>query len=131
MLLYDSRRQPTTAAEWNATRFFSKIHWGFYTWPKVFRAYNPPAEQINVNRDHAAFTQLEKDICGIFQEPGYLDRLVQLMSIEEKKGSDQFKAETFTFFYGLFRNFNDALLPAFKPHLEKCLTEKRVSTQAQ
>ncbi|KAH7730239.1 Protein C14C10.5 [Aphelenchoides avenae] len=129
ILLYDSRRQPTTAEAWNSTRFFSKIHWGFYTWPQEFKTYNPPAEQTNVNRGQDSFSQLEKDICAIFNEPAFLDRFIQLMSIEEKKGSDQFKAETFTFFYGLFRNYNDALLPAFKPHIEKCLTDKREGCQ--
>lgn len=47
-LIYNVQKQPRTADEWNKTRWYSKVHWGFYTWPKEFKTYAMPSEQIEV-----------------------------------------------------------------------------------
>uniref|UniRef100_A0A915D7Y9 Proteasome activator Blm10 mid region domain-containing protein n=1 Tax=Ditylenchus dipsaci TaxID=166011 RepID=A0A915D7Y9_9BILA len=46
MVVYDEQKQPRNAAEWNSTRFFFKVHWGFYTWPKEFKSYAPRKNNI-------------------------------------------------------------------------------------
>lgn len=47
-LLYDCKRQVQTSEKWDSTCFFFKSYFGFYTWPKEFKCYCPPSEQINV-----------------------------------------------------------------------------------
>lgn len=47
-LLFDSRLQPNNEEEWNKTRFFYKVYWGFYVWPREFLSYAPLNEQNSV-----------------------------------------------------------------------------------
>ncbi|KAI1720671.1 proteasome-substrate-size regulator, mid region domain-containing protein [Ditylenchus destructor] len=127
LLLYDQAKQPKTASEWNSTRFFFKIHYGFYTWPKEFKSYAPATEQVEINRNE--FTALEKSIVSMFDDEAIAEKLINFLSLEEKKGQDEFNAITYSLFYRLFRNYNDQLFPSISKQLDKLLKDKREGAQ--
>ncbi|KAI1719470.1 proteasome activator complex subunit 4 [Ditylenchus destructor] len=123
----NTAKQPKTASEWNSTRFFFKIHYGFYTWPKEFRSYAPALEQVEINRNE--FTALEKSIVSMFDDEAIAEKLINFLSLEEKKGQDEFNAITYSLFYRLFRNYNDQLFPSISKQLDKLLKDKREGAQ--
>ncbi|CAJ0582017.1 unnamed protein product, partial [Mesorhabditis spiculigera] len=130
-MCYDEENLPKTVEEYNNFRFCGKQHWGFYTWPVKLMTYGTLAQQVDVNRPESSFSEVEQYVVGLFRDPKFLDRLLELMSIEEKKVNDTedyFNTINFSLFQGLFRNYNDSLVDVFRPHLERlCKNEKEQS----
>uniref|UniRef100_A0A914ZKA9 Proteasome activator complex subunit 4 n=6 Tax=Parascaris univalens TaxID=6257 RepID=A0A914ZKA9_PARUN len=127
--MYDSEKIPHTEKEWNSTMFFGKTHWGFYTWPKELKIYAPACEQVTVNRKFCELNDTERALIEIMREEEFALKFRHYMSVEEKKGEDLFNAVSFTLFYGLFRNYNDLLLPQFKQHLDALLASDKEGEQ--
>ncbi|VDM39814.1 unnamed protein product [Toxocara canis] len=127
--MYDSQKVPRNEQEWNSTVFFGKTHWGFYTWPKELKTYAPACEQTTINRKLSELSDTERALVEIMCEEEFAVKFRHYMSVEEKKGEDLFNAVSFTLFYGLFRNYNDLLLPMFKKHLELLLVSGKEGEQ--
>ncbi|VDO07641.1 unnamed protein product [Brugia timori] len=128
--MYNREKVPRTAKDWNATVFFSKTHWGFYTWPKVLKVYAPANEQRAINRKLEELSETERFIVEIFCDDEFAEKFRQYMSVEEKKGEEAFDAIAFvSLHYGIFRNYNDLMLPIFKKHLEILLASDKEGDQ--
>lgn len=103
--------------------------------------YAPPIAQTNVrfftnqfithfqlNRDPSTFTDTEKELVKLLIEPTYLARVLKLMAVEEKKGSEEFSSATYSFFYGLTRSFGTVFVEGLRPFVEELLANKQVTT---
>ncbi|KAF8386338.1 hypothetical protein PRIPAC_75480 [Pristionchus pacificus] len=115
---YDAARLPSNASEWESFPFVGKMHWAFYCWPKELKTYAFVSEQSAINRSYEELSEIERFVVDTLKDPSYSARFRELYSIEEKKGEDKFNVVTFSFFLGLFRSYNDLLLPTFVEHLE-------------
>lgn len=115
---YDAARLPANASEWESFPFVGKMHWAFYCWPKELKTYARVSEQAAINRPYEELSEIEKFVVDTLKDPSFSARFRELYSIEEKKGEDKFNVVTFSFFLGLFRSYNDLLLPTFIEHLE-------------
>lgn len=55
--------------------------------------------------------------------------MLQFLSLEEKKGHDQFNGIYYSLFYRLFRNFNIQLFEPITQHLDRLLTNREEGPQ--
>ncbi|GMT08718.1 hypothetical protein PFISCL1PPCAC_15 [Pristionchus fissidentatus] len=115
---YDANSLPSNASEWESFPFVGKMHWAFYAWPAHLKTYAPVAEQAPINRPYEELSEIEQFVVDTLRDPAFALRFRELFSIEEKKGEDKFNVVTFSFFLGVFRSYNDQLLPVFIEHLE-------------
>ena len=73
--------------------------------------------------------EAERIIFAFFCDEKNVQKLVEFLSLEEKKGKDYFAVERFGMFKALFRNFGDSFLSVFRPHIEKLVADHRESHQ--
>ncbi|XP_046402715.1 proteasome activator complex subunit 4A-like [Ischnura elegans] len=123
------RRIPTSSSEWDSTAFAHKTYSGFYCWPKELKVYAPYSSQPNLDRSEEEMTPEEREIYKFFTCKENVDKLVDYLSLEEKKGKDKFNGLRFIMFKGLFRNHGYSVLELFKPHLVRLVAEKQESNQ--
>jgi proteasome activator subunit 4 len=128
-LLFKQEDKITTAEQWNNTLFHTKPYIGFYIWPKEYRIYATPNQQVHLNRDQSAFSDTEKELITLLTEPTHLARILELMAVEEKKGSEEFNSSSYSLFYGLTRSFGTVIVEAFRPFVEELLANKKESSQ--
>ena len=76
--------------------------------------YAPGDQQPNLDRQLDEMSESERLIYKFFSNKENIDTLVGFLSLENKKGHDQFDAERFGMFKGLFRNFGDSFIDNFK-----------------
>ncbi|XP_006004010.1 proteasome activator complex subunit 4 isoform X2 [Latimeria chalumnae] len=127
-LQYNSASLPKTKEAWEACTFVDKTHWGYYSWPGDLLVYAPVEKQPKFkSRDE--LSEAEQAIYDCFSDPKFLDKLIKFMSLEDRKGKDRFSPRRFCLFKGLFRNYGDAFLPLFKPHMEHLVADSHESTQ--
>ena len=74
-------------------------------------------------------TDQELEIEKFFTQKCNVDRLIEFLCIEEKKGRDRFSSSRMSVFKGLFRNHGDLFLENFLPHLEELVKKKQESFQ--
>ncbi|XP_052767290.1 proteasome activator complex subunit 4A-like [Mya arenaria] len=120
---YNSKDLPDTQEKWEGLSVIEKTHWGYYSWPKDLKTYAPKSEQPKLNRDRQDLTEGEKIIYDAFTNPEFVTKLVDFLALEENKGRDKFGFKKMVLFKGLFRNFGDSLLPSFKPHIERLISD--------
>uniref|UniRef100_A0A914I0E6 Proteasome activator complex subunit 4 n=1 Tax=Globodera rostochiensis TaxID=31243 RepID=A0A914I0E6_GLORO len=120
-LLFDAKKTPADANEWDNCKFHAKVHLGYYTWPAEFKNYAPPIEQEWANREFSDLTPMEQSIVSVFKDSNFMDKFLNFYSLEEKKGSEQFDPVNSSLFYRIFRGFNDILLQEFIAMLDKVL----------
>ncbi|XP_032233646.1 proteasome activator complex subunit 4 isoform X2 [Nematostella vectensis] len=128
-LQYSSEQIPSTQELWDQCTFIDKTHWGYYTWPKVLKTYAPHDKQPPLSRSREQLSEGEQAIYDCFIQRDFVDKLVDFLSLEERKGKDKFSVNRFLLFKGLFRNFDDTFLETFKPHLERLCVDSQESTQ--
>ncbi|KAJ8979647.1 hypothetical protein NQ317_001354 [Molorchus minor] len=116
-LLYNNKTLPKTSDEWEKLRFIHDQYTGYYTWPKKLEVYDSPSRQ-----ETAAKRMNNLNDSNV-------EKLIKYLSLEEKKGHDQFNAYRFLTFKNLFKIFEDKLLPIFTPHLKRLVQEKQESNQ--
>ncbi|KAI6213761.1 hypothetical protein M3Y94_00189800 [Aphelenchoides besseyi] len=118
-----------TGDSWNNTRFHTKPYIGFYTWPREYRVYAPPILQENLNRSPVEFSATEREVISLLTDRNHLALILKLLAVEEKKGSEQFSAASYSFFYGLTRTFGPVIVDAFRPFVEEFMVDKQEATQ--
>ncbi|XP_035696564.1 proteasome activator complex subunit 4-like isoform X3 [Branchiostoma floridae] len=128
-LQYDSSKLPKTQAQWDNTTFVDKTHWGFNTWPKPMLTYAPADQQPPLGRKREDMLEGEGIIFDHFSNTEFVDKLIGFLSLEDRKGRDKFSNRRFNMFKGLFRNYDDSLLPLFKPHMERLAADTQEFSQ--
>lgn len=99
-------------------------HSGFYDWPKEMKVYDHYINQPTAAKRMDNLTQQEKEILEFFSNKQNLKQLIRYLSMEEKKGKDQFNVYRFLMFKTLFKLFEDQLLDDFLPHLQTLVADK-------
>ncbi|XP_078000645.1 proteasome activator complex subunit 4-like [Glandiceps talaboti] len=125
---YDSNNLLQTEEQWNRSVFIEKTHWGYYTWPKPMYMYAALSEQPKLGRSREELSEVERVVYDYFSSQDFVDKLIGFLSLEERKGKDKFNSKRFVLFKGLFRNFDDTLLPLFKAHLERLAADSQESS---
>uniref|UniRef100_A0A8C7K2J1 Proteasome activator subunit 4 n=1 Tax=Oncorhynchus kisutch TaxID=8019 RepID=A0A8C7K2J1_ONCKI len=128
-LQYNSSSLPRTQQDWEGCTFVEKTHWGYYSWPQKLMMYAPSEEQPKQGLTREEMTEREQIIYDHFSDPGFINQLIEFLSLEDRKGKDKFSPRRFCLFKGLFRNFNDAFLPLLKPHMERLVADTHESKQ--
>uniref|UniRef100_A0A674B5H9 Proteasome activator subunit 4 n=1 Tax=Salmo trutta TaxID=8032 RepID=A0A674B5H9_SALTR len=128
-LQYNSSSLPRTQQDWEGCTFVEKTHWGYFSWPQKLMMYAPSEEQPKQGLTREEMTEREQIIYDHFSDPGFINQLIEFLSLEDRKGKDKFSPRRFCLFKGLFRNFNDAFLPLLKPHMERLVADTHESKQ--
>ncbi|KAK4885236.1 hypothetical protein RN001_001507 [Aquatica leii] len=116
-LLYDSKTVPLNTEEWEKPRYLHRRDFGYYAWPKKLETYGPSHEQPTFAKRRDTLSEEENSILNFFNEQN-INILIKYLSMEEKKGKDQFSGFRFLVFKNLFKIFEDHLLEHFVPHLQ-------------
>ncbi|RWS01973.1 proteasome activator complex subunit-like protein [Dinothrombium tinctorium] len=129
-LQYRSDIDYCRAEIWYNTIFVEKNYIGFYAWPKDgIDVYEPEWKQPNINRALDELDDEEKPIFEFFTNQTSVDTLFSFLSLEDRKGHDEFSAKRFQMFKGLFRNFGPTFLPKFKEKILSFVSDPHESKQ--
>ncbi|CAH1108407.1 unnamed protein product [Psylliodes chrysocephalus] len=128
-LVYNSQNIPRNEKEWDELRYIHDQYTGYYAWPKKVEVYDSPSKQETASKRMNNLTEMEKYIYDFFNNADNIKKLIKFLSLEEKKGRDQFNPYRFFAFKNLFKIFEDRLLSQFVPHLEKLVEDKLESSQ--
>lgn len=94
-LLYDNRTVPRSAIEWDETRYVHDQYTGYYVWPKKLEVYESSSKQITPVKRMENLNETEREIYNFFSNEQNVATLVKYLSMEEKKGHDQFNIYRF------------------------------------
>ncbi|CAD5119000.1 DgyrCDS7656 [Dimorphilus gyrociliatus] len=128
-LLYDDSDVLVDEETYNNTIFVEKTHWGYYTWPKPFKVYQPPKEQPSTNRAIDELKEEEKIIYQAFCNKEYVDKLCSLLTLEDSKNKEKFRSKYYFLFKGLFRNFGWSLYELFSDKIEAYVADSNPKTR--
>lgn len=120
---------PIDATKWNEVRFIHKQYHGYYAWPPQVELYASASEQPQTDRPRAEMTVQEQEIVDFFTCQENVDTLVHFLAMEEKKDKDAFNGNRFIMFKNLFRNYGNALVSLFLPHLKQLVLSKEENKQ--
>ncbi|XP_077299850.1 proteasome activator complex subunit 4-like isoform X2 [Arctopsyche grandis] len=119
-----------TKEEWDSKSYSHSLEsYGFFYWPKTIKMYAPPAEQPEYNLLPQDLDDSEKEIYDFFTDKSNVDKLINYLSMEEKKGKDKFSTFKFLMFKGIFINYGDAFLDLFVEHLKRLVADKQEAYQ--
>jgi proteasome activator subunit 4 len=97
--------QPRPEVRVEPTFYLHTSHVGFYEWPKSgCKVYEKVATRSDFSIPSLELAQTEP-ILKCLQNDAYLDKLIKLMCIEEKKDSDKFSLKRFFLFKEIFKHF--------------------------
>lgn len=102
---------------------------GFYAWPKEMKVYDRYQNQPTPAKRMDKLTDQEKEIFNFFSDKEKFKQLIRYLSMEEKKGRDQFNLYRFLIFKTLFKMFEDKLLDNFLPQLQTLVMDKEEHSQ--
>jgi len=128
-LQYSTANRPLDKQSYDQPKFVHKTHFGFYVWPEEELVYAPSSDQPKLDREEEEMPEAEQVIFRFFNKEDNVNKLVEFLSLENKKGHDHFDAERFGMFKALFRNFGDSFLPAIRTHIERLVCDHRESHQ--
>ncbi|XP_008209740.1 proteasome activator complex subunit 4 [Nasonia vitripennis] len=126
-LQYNYDNRPTNSTEWDEPRYMHKSNIGYYAWPRELEVYAASCEQPGYEK--SSLSEQDKEIEQFFGDQQNVDRLIEYLSLEGKKGRDKFSNGRLLVFKGLFRNHGDSFLGNFLPHLRKLVADKQESSQ--
>lgn len=89
-LLYKGRDLPKSTEEWDEPRYIHNQYTGYYVWPKKLEVYDSSSKQMTAAKRMDDLTDTEKEIYDFFSEEDNVAQLIKYLSMEEKKGHDQF-----------------------------------------
>lgn len=85
--------------------YLHKSFHGFYEWPKSgCKVYHKCATRADFELP-STVCQKSEPIMKFLQDDAFLDKMIKLMSIEEKKDADKFSVKRFFFFKEIFKHF--------------------------
>lgn len=128
-LQYNYKTRPLNAEQWDESRYVHKPYIGYYAWPKNLEVYAPSSQQPCLDPEVRELTDCEKEIDLFFGDLQNIEKLINYLCLEEKKGKDKFNAYRSSLFKGLFRNHGIVHLKHFLPHLQRLVTDKHESSQ--
>jgi len=126
---YSTANRPLDQESYDKGNFLHKTHFGFYVWPEEELVYAPNSAQPKLDRTEEEMPDSEKIIFRFFSKEENVNKLIEFLSLENKKGHDHFDAERFGMFKALFRNFGDSFLSSFRVHIERLVCDHRESHQ--
>lgn len=103
-LLYNSKTLPKSSEEWDEPRYLHNQYTGYYVWPKKLEVYDSSSKQISAVKRMNDLTETEKEIYEFFSNADNVAQLIKYLSMEEKKGHDQFNLFRF-FAYKVNKHF--------------------------
>ncbi len=110
---WDNMTYPTSNKEWDATSFFEKNYFGWYSTPEVYEVYDystrKPVDKYGQERE-----VLKQEFRAILTDP-FLQKLFETMVIRE----DTFSETNCQLFKGFFQLFGPQFLEMTKTHFEK------------
>ncbi|XP_068439481.1 proteasome activator complex subunit 4B-like [Clinocottus analis] len=127
-LQYDSNNLPLSEEQWDSQPYVEKTHCGYYLWPRemmIHAASEKPKDDLS----YEEMSEGEKIIFEYFSDPEFIERLIEFLSMEDRKGNDSFNPRRFCLFKGLFCNYGDTFLPLLWPHLEQLASDPHESSQ--
>ncbi|XP_042364278.1 proteasome activator complex subunit 4B [Plectropomus leopardus] len=127
-LQYDSNNLPLSEEQWDSQTFVEKTHWGYYSWPREMMIH-AASEKPKDDLPYEEMSEGEKIIFEYFSDPEFIDQLIEFLSLEDRKGKDNFNPRRFCLFKGLFSNYGDVFLPLLWPHLEQLASDPHESSQ--
>lgn len=84
-------------------RYIHDQYTGYYAWPKKVEVYDSPSKQETASKRMNNLTEMEKYIYDFFNNADNIKKLIKFLSLEEKKGRDQFNPYRF-FAFKVFYN---------------------------
>lgn len=94
-LLFNSKTVPKLAKEWDETRFIHDQYTGYYVWPKQLEVYESSSKQITPVKRMDSLNETEREIYNFFSDEHNVETLIKYLSMEDKKGRDQFNIYRF------------------------------------
>uniref|UniRef100_F1KQ76 Proteasome activator complex subunit 4 n=3 Tax=Ascaris TaxID=6251 RepID=F1KQ76_ASCSU len=124
-LAYNGMSMPGNANAWDEELFIHKQYVGFYQWGTKSMRCAPASQQKKCNRDRSDLSVCERVIVDTFLDPSYFQKFIRFV-VKEKRNANQFDVNNVQFIYMLFRNYNDILLPIFKPIFQTMIASEKV-----
>jgi proteasome activator subunit 4 len=128
-LEYRPENWPMDRDAWNRPNYVHKTHFGYYHWPARMMVYGSEVDQPPLNRQLEEMAPEEQSFVRFFSSPERVERMIDLLSLEEHKGKDKFDPRKFILWKGLFRNHGDNFLPVLKPHIKRLYAAPHESEQ--
>ncbi|KAK3731823.1 hypothetical protein QZH41_020179, partial [Actinostola sp. cb2023] len=97
-LHFVSDNLPETQECWDRCTFIDKTHWGYYTWPKKMLTYAPSDQQPALGRKREALSESEREIFDRFSQEEFVEKFIEFLSLEDRKGKDKFSVNRFLLF---------------------------------
>jgi proteasome activator subunit 4 len=119
--------------KWQSTHFLDKTYWGYYCWPSKLN--------VNVNKRQSfhseqnlksnPFGQAIRPLIDKFKNDShFVQKFIQLSTIEHSKGNEKFDKKKFYLFKALFRNYGSCeIFNNLFDHLNALITDKKTETQ--
>ena len=95
---YSSDNKPLDQQSYDQPRYLNKPYLGFYTWPQEDLVYAPSSQQPGLDRAVEDMPEAEQIVFRFFTEEKNISKLVEFLSLENKKGKDHFDVERFGMF---------------------------------
>uniref|UniRef100_A0A183URD8 Proteasome activator complex subunit 4 n=1 Tax=Toxocara canis TaxID=6265 RepID=A0A183URD8_TOXCA len=115
-LAYNGMFAPRNAKVWDEALFIHKQYIGFYQWGVKTMRYAPASEQKKCNRNRTELSVCDRVIVETFLDPSYFQKFIRFVG-KEKRNAKRFDR--------LFRNYNDILLPIFKPVFQSMVVSEK------
>lgn len=94
-LIYSTENIPKSAEQWEERVFIHDQITGYYSWPKELIVHAPSSKQKSVMSRKDNMTDIEKEIYTFFKNESNLSELIRYLSLEDRKGQDQFNVYRF------------------------------------
>ncbi|XP_051160943.1 proteasome activator complex subunit 4-like [Leptopilina boulardi] len=128
-LQYNSKTRPSNTNEWNETRYVDLAHIGYYVWPKKIEVDAPYNQQPTLDIKQRKFNSVEQEIYNFFINSQNIEKLINYLSLEKKKGKEHFTNTNYYLFRYLFKNYGDLFFANLLPHLKKLVNDKQECSQ--
>lgn len=128
-LQYEKGVDYTQESVWKSTQFVFKPYVGFYCYHKNGVKVIDYENEPSVVRTRDQLLPEEIPIYDFFMDQSSVDKFLEYLSLEEKKGSDKFSTKRYTMFKRLFINFGPTFLPKFQPGITKLVSSNMESHQ--
>jgi len=119
--------------KWQNTRFLDKTYWGYYCWPSQLNVNVNKRESFHSeeNLKNNPFGQAIRPLIDKFKNDAqFIQKFIQLSTIEHSKGNEKFDKKKFYLFKSLFRNYGSfEIFNNLFDHLNALITDKKTETQ--